>query len=155
MELPPKRVEEFLYQRIPLAKAINCQVIESSNKHITLLVPKFANTVRDDDFSDLCAVTLCKLAAWTFLQVALQRLDYSPLLSLDKASWSKKREIDSNAESVTATCQLPKDKEWQQFLRMLSRKARATAYMNATISDELGETATLSCQYSARDLDPT
>ena len=154
MDLPQKRVEEFLHQRIPLAKALNCQVTEASDKAITLSAPKFVNTVADADFSDLSAISLCHLATWTFLQVSLQRLNYKPLIAAQKVVLTKSREIDVNAKEIQAVCQLPGDKEWQQFLRMLSRKARASLAIAATLSDELGETATLTCEYDARDLDP-
>lgn len=154
MELPQKRVEEFLHQRIPLSKAINCQVVDSSDKAITLSIPKFVNTVTDEAFSDLSALTLGKLVSWAFLQISLQRLNYKPLTTASKVVFAKHREIDRNANTLTAHCQIPSDKEWQQFLRMLSRKARANVTVVASISDELGETATLTCDYDTRDLDP-
>ena len=154
MELSPVRVENFLHHRIPLAKSLKCEVLEVSNKRLALTLPKFANSMSDDDFSDLAALTLCKLASWTFLQVSLQRLNYKPYTTLTHATWSKKREIDSKSDSISAMCSLPGDKEWQQFLRMLSRKARASAHITAILSDKLGELATLTCEYDSRDLDP-
>lgn len=155
MDLPLKRVEEFLHTRIPLSKAIGCQALQATDKTITLSAPKIGNTILDQDFSDLSALTLCKLASWTFLQVSLQRLDYRPYTSLRHSEFSKTREIDTNSPTISATCQLPSDKEWQQFLRMLSRKARAKIKLQAHLSDTLGETATLTCEYDTRDLDPT
>ncbi len=154
MDLPLKRVEDFLHQKIPLAKVLNCQITESSNRQLSLLVPRFVNTVEDNDFSDLCVVTICQLSAWTFLQVALLRLDYKPLLSLEQVSWKRKRALDPSSNALTATCSQPNDKEWQQFLRMLSRKARGQANLTAILSDELGELAVLNCEYMVRDLDP-
>lgn len=154
MELSPLRVENFLHQRIPLAKALDCQVVEVTHKCLKLTVPKAANMMSDDDFSDVGAATLCQLASWAFLQVSLQRLNYKPYTTLSQASWSKRREIDSNSNTLSATCSLPGDKEWQQFLRMLSRKARASAHISAVLSDEMGELATLTCEYDTRDLDP-
>ncbi|MBK1879959.1 YiiD C-terminal domain-containing protein [Pelagicoccus mobilis] len=154
MELPLKRVEEFLHNRIPVSKAIDCQVVEASDKCLKLSASKIGNTVMDSEFSDLSGITLCKLSSWAFLQVSLQRLNYKPFTSLSHATFSKNREIDSNSSTLFATCCLPSDKEWQQFLRMLSRKARAKVSLVATLSDELGETATLTCEYDTRDLDP-
>lgn len=154
MELPLKRVEEFLHNRIPVSKAISCEVIEASDKTLKLSAPKIGNTVMDEDFSDLSGLTLCKLASWAFLQVSLQRLNYKPFTSLSHAGLTKSREIDSNSSTIFATCSLPSDKEWQQFLRMLSRKARAKVSLVTTLSDELGETSTLTCEYDTRDLDP-
>ncbi len=154
MDLPTKRVEEFLHQRIPLSKTLNCQVMTVSDKHLRLSFPKFANTVEGEAYSDVAATALCQLTGWTFLQVSLQRLDYKPLISQTKSSWQKRREIDSNSGTVYAECELPEDKPWQQFLRMLSRKARARVTIETTLKDELGETATLTLEYEARDLDP-
>lgn len=154
MDLPPKRVEEFLHQRIPIAKAINCQVLDASDKCLTLALPKFVNTVADEEYSDLSLVTLCKLSSWAFLQVSLQRLDFRPLTSLSHAAFSKRREIDPNTHSIRSTCCLPGEREWQQFLRMLSRKARARVCLMATLSDDLGDTSALTCEYDTRDLDP-
>ncbi|EDY81816.1 hypothetical protein VDG1235_1434 [Verrucomicrobiia bacterium DG1235] len=154
MDLPLKRVEEFLHTRIPLSKAINCQVIEATDKSLKISVPKFANTVMDEGFSDLSGLNLCNLASWAFLQVSLQRLNYKPFTTLSQANYSKKREVDSNSPTISATCSLPPDKEWQQFLRMLSRKARATVTLETVLSDELGDTSKLTCEYDTRDLDP-
>ena len=154
MDLPPKRVEDFLHQRIPLAKVLNCQVVESNHRQLSILAPKFVNTVEDNDFSDLCSINLCQLAVWTFLQVALLRLDYKPFMHLEQAIWKKRRAIDSNSNALTAVCAQPSDKEWQQFLRMLSRKARGRANLEATLCDDLGEIATLTCEFNVRDLDP-
>lgn len=154
MELPVKKVEEFLHTRIPFSKAINTQVIEASDKSLSLSVPKFVNTVTDESFSDVSTVALCELAAWAFLQVSLQRLDYKPFTPLSTSSFKKMREIDSNSQRIVATCTLPADKEWQQFLRMLSRKARARVTLQTTLADDLGDTAVLTSEYDARDLDP-
>ncbi len=154
MELPLKRVEEFLHTRIPLSKAINCEVLEATDKSLKLSAPKFVNTVTDDGFSDTSVLNLCNLAVWAFLQISLQRLNYKPFTSLTQATLSKSREIDSNSHHIYATCTLPSDREWQQFLRMLSRKARAKVSLVATLSDELGETSKLTCEYDTRDLDP-
>ncbi|MBD5781819.1 YiiD C-terminal domain-containing protein [Pelagicoccus sp. NFK12] len=154
MELPLKRVEEFLHTRVPLSKAINCQVVEATDKALKLSAPKFVNTVTDDGFSDTSVLNLCNLASWAFLQISLQRLNYKPFTSLTQANLSKNREIDSNSGNIYATCTLPGDKEWQQFLRMLSRKARAKVSLVTTLSDELGETSKLTCEYDTRDLDP-
>ncbi|MDQ8201671.1 YiiD C-terminal domain-containing protein [Pelagicoccus sp. SDUM812003] len=154
MEIPLKRVEEFLNQRIPLSKALNCQVVEATDKTLRICVPKFVNTVADETFSDTASIDLCQLTTWTFLQISLQRLNYKPLTTLCAAQWAKGREIDSNSKTITASCSLPPDREWQQFLRMLSRKARARVTVVATLSDELSETATFTCEYDTRDLDP-
>ena len=154
MDLPLKRVEEILYQRIPLAKALNCQIVESTNRGITLRVPKFVNTVQDHDFSEACAICLGKLAAWTFLDLALQRLDYKPWVTLSQAHWKKLRSLNPEATVLSAHCPLPDDKQWQQFLRMLSRKAEATVQLRSIISDDQGDVSTLTCEYIAQDLDP-
>lgn len=155
MDLPLKRVEEFLHTRVPLSKAINCQVVEASDKALKLSAPKFVNTVADEGFSDTSVLNLCNLASWAFIQISLQRLNYKPFTSLTQANLEKSREIDSNSSSIYATCTLPSDKEWQQFLRMLSRKSRAKVSLVTTLSDELGETSKLTCEYDARDLDPS
>ncbi len=154
MELPLKRVEEFLHTRIPLSKAISCQVVEATDKSLKLSAPKFVNTVTDDGFSDTSVLNLCNLASWAFLQISLQRLNYKPFTSLTQANLAKNREIDSNSNLIFATCTLPGDKEWQQFLRMLSRKARAKVCLVSSLCDELGETSKLTCEYDTRDLDP-
>ncbi|MDQ8186091.1 YiiD C-terminal domain-containing protein [Pelagicoccus sp. SDUM812002] len=154
MELPLNRVEEFLHTRIPLSKAINCQVVEATDKSLKLSAPKFVNTVTDDGFSDTCVLNLCNLASWAFLHISLQRLNYKPFTSLTQANLGKTREIDSNSNHIYATCSLPSDKEWQQFLRMLSRKARAKISLVTILSDKLGETSKLTCEYDTRDLDP-
>lgn len=154
MELPLNRVEEFLHTRIPFSKAINCQVVEANDKYLKLSTPKFVNTVVDQKFSDTTVLNLCHLASWAFLQISLQRLNYKPHTGLTQANLSKSREIDSNSPTIYATCSLPGDKEWQQCLRMLTRKARAKVNLSTVLSDELGDTATLLCEYDARDLDP-
>lgn len=153
MELPLRRVEEFLHNRIPLSKTINCKVEEATHKTLVLSAPKFANTVSDVRFSDSSVFNLCNLASWAFLHISLQRLNYKPFTSLTSYSLTKTREIDSNSPSIYATCTLPSEKDWQQFLRMLSRKSRAKINLIATLSDKLGATSVLTSEYDTRDLD--
>ncbi|MBC2606828.1 YiiD C-terminal domain-containing protein [Pelagicoccus albus] len=155
MELPIKRIEEFLHNRIPVSRTIDCRVVEADGKSLKLSLPKISPNLKDEDFSDLSGLTLCQLTAWAYLQVTLQRLNYKPFTSLTSCSFKKNREIDSNSSTIFASCTVPCDKEWQQFLRMLSRKARAKVSLEVNLSDELGETATLTCEYDTRDLDPS
>ncbi len=153
MELLNKRVEEFMHQRIPLSKAMNCKVLECNNNSITLNAPKFANTVEGDHLYGGSFLSLGLLAAWTLLHVSLRRLDYEPLAKLLKAEWKTLPEYNELGESITAKSQLPSDKEWQQFLRMLSRKARSKLTLETKLLEGDACLAVLSCDYQAIDLD--
>ncbi|MEM9160368.1 MAG: YiiD C-terminal domain-containing protein [Verrucomicrobiota bacterium] len=153
MELPLKRVEEFLHQRIPLSKAMNCQVQECAKNSITLFVPKFANTVENDRFFYGGLSTLGTLNAWTLAQVALRRLDYEPDIRLLKADWKFNQEPSVEATEIRSICKLPSDKEWQQCLRMLSRKAQANITLKSDILEENKRIATVTCEFQATDLD--
>lgn len=153
MELPPKKIEEYLHQRIPLSKALNSQIVGSNHKSISLRVPKFVNTVEENALSDLTSICIGKLAAWTLLQITLRRLDYKPLMRLQQVAWKSTREISIDADELVAICTLPADKEWQQFLRMLSRKAVSTVSIATIIQDNSGDLGTLTCEYNTRDLD--
>lgn len=139
---------------IPLAKTLNVQVVESSHRHVVLKAPRFTNTVEGSRFSDLAASNIGQLASWTLLQVALRQLDYQPDLQLNKLDWKCDRPQGDTSDGVTATCELPGDKEWQQCLRMLTRKAQSTAQLETALSDGNGTFATLTSEYLAYDLDP-
>ncbi len=153
MELLNKRVEEFLHQRIPLSKAINCQVIDCNNKSITLYAPKFANTVEGDTLYGGSILSLGLMAAWALLHISLHRLDYEPLARLQRADWKTQPEYNELGTSITAKCSLPSDKEWQQFLRMLSRRAKSKLTLESRIVNDETILATLSCEYQTIDLD--
>jgi len=152
MDIPLNRVEEFLHQRIPLAKAMNCKVIESSRSSLSIQAPRFANTVEGETLFGGSMMTVGVFASWTLLQIALRRLDYLPDAQLQKSKWRLISSPVSHSSKFIALCSLPSDKEWQQFLRMLSRKGNALISLNVSLKDE-HEMATLSCEYETRDLD--
>lgn len=153
MELPLQRVEEFLHNRIPLSKALNCQVIECSNNAISIRVPKFTNTVEGDQLFPGSAMAVSSLTAWTLLQITLRKLDYLPEIKLVKATWKGDEDADLESSGLAAHCNLPCDKEWQQFLRMLSRKAEANISLVTTTNGSVNGIGTFTCEFEARDLD--
>ena len=153
MELPLRRVEEFLHQRIPLSKAMNCQVQECTKNSIALFVPKFANTVEHDRFFYGSLSTLGIFSSWTLAQVALRRLDYEPDIYLSKSDWRFNQAPSEEATEIRSISKLPSDKEWQQCLRMLSRKAQASITLKADILEENKRIGTLTCEFHATDLD--
>lgn len=153
MDLPIQRVEEFLHNRIPLSKALNCQIIECNNSSISVRVPKFTNTVEGEQLFPGSAMAVSSLTAWTLLQVTLRKLDYLPDIKLVKASWKGSDDPDLESSGLAARCKLPCDKEWQQFLRMLSRKAQASISLVTTTNGSNNEIGTFTCEFEARDLD--
>lgn len=153
MELPLKRVEEFLHQRIPLSKALNCTVEACSNDSLSLSFPKFANTIEQDRYFDGCLSLLGALAAWTLAQVTLRRLDYEPATRIVRSEWISLQPAVYEMTTIRAVCSLPGDREWQQFLRMLSRKAVATVALQCSLENEAGLVAKLTCELEAHDLD--
>lgn len=153
MEIPLQRVEEFLHQRIPLSKAMNCQVIECTNDSIAIRAPKFANTVEGESLFSGSVITLASLSAWTLLQVSLRRLDYVPEIDLVKSKWIREDDPELDSDGFAARCSLPEDKEWQQFLRMLSRKSQANVTLSIESSGAHRAIGTLTCEFEARDLD--
>jgi len=152
MDIPLQRVEEFLHQRIPLAKAMNCKVIDSTRDTISIGAPRFANTVEGETLFGGSMMTVGVFASWTLLQIALRRLDYLPDAQLYKSKWSLISSPVPTSSEFVARCALPSDKEWQQFLRMLSRKGSSTVVLNISLEDEF-EIANLTCEYETRDLD--
>ena len=152
MDIPTQRVEEFLHQRIPLAKAMNCRVIDSTHDAMSINTPRFANTVEGQTLFAGSIMTVGVFASWTLLQIALRRLDYLPITQLINSKWSIISSPVSASSEFNAHCSLPSDKEWQQFLRMLSRKGSATVALNVSLEDK-SKIATLTCEYEARDLD--
>jgi len=151
MDIPIQRVEEFLHQRIPLAKAMNCQVKESTREEIVLSAPRFANTVEGETLFGGSMMAVAAFASWTLLQISLRRLDYLPDAQLSRSKWSMAAAPAAGSIEFMARC-LPPDKEWQQFLRMLSRKGEATVALEVRLENDL-QLATLSCEYETRDLD--
>ncbi|MCH6255421.1 YiiD C-terminal domain-containing protein [Puniceicoccaceae bacterium K14] len=153
MELPLQRVEEFLHNRIPLSKALNCQILECRNSSISIRVPKFTNTVEGEQLFPGSAMAVSSLTAWTLLQVALRKLDYLPDIKLIKANWQASEDPDLESSGLAAHCNLPYDKEWQQFLRMLSRKAEATISLVTKTNGSSNGIGTFTCEFEVRDLD--
>lgn len=152
MDIPTQRVEEFLHQRIPLAKAMNCRVIDSTRDAMSINTPRFANTVEGESLFAGSIMTVGVFASWTLLQVALRRLDYLPETLLMNSKWNIITSPISASTEFIARCSLPSDKEWQQFLRMLSRKGSASVVLKVSLEDEY-KIANLTCEYKTRDLD--
>ena len=120
-------IQAYLYQHIPLSKAMEVGVIEVTNNLVILAAPLQPNINHHLTVFGGSASALAILSAWTLINFRLKNENFNSRLVIQKNTMSYDKPITGNFRAV---CCLPKDKSWEKFIKILQRKkkSRITAY---------------------------
>src|SRR5260221_6536132 len=124
-----KQLEAYLYQNIPITKALGIQVEDASLDKVVLFAP-FANNINHKKTvfgGSLHAVAT--MACWTLLYVNLKKLrDLHVEIVITESDVRYLAPIDDDFKAVSV---LPEEAEMARFIQMLRLKGKARIRLSA------------------------
>jgi thioesterase domain-containing protein len=126
-----KQIEAYLYEHIPISKAIGVKV-DYASPHKVILSAPFANNINHKQTvfgGSLHAVAT--LACWSLLHLNLKD-ERNPQIQIviTKSEINYYAPVDSDFE---VECLIPDNSAWQRFLKVLHLKGKARIQLSARI----------------------
>jgi thioesterase domain-containing protein len=115
-------LQDYLYEKIPLSKAIGIQVQEISAEGITLSAPLAPNINHTGTAFAGSASAVALLSAWSLLFVGLDNEGIKGRGVVQKNSMTYELPITGR---FTASAAAPDVASWQKFINTLRKKKRA------------------------------
>jgi thioesterase domain-containing protein len=127
----PLEIEAFLHERIPLTRALGCQVIAADRGGVRLRAPLAPNVnVHGTAFAgSLASVSL--LAGWIWVVLALRDGGDEATVVVRRCEVTYLAPID---EALEAHCAPPESAAWQLFSDRLRERGSARLTLEATVS---------------------
>ena len=118
----PQTIQAYLYEQIPLSKAIAVQVVEVTNDLVILAAPLEPNINHRSTVFGGSASTLAILSAWTLVNFRLKSEGIKTRLVIQKNTMSYDKPITNDFEAI---CSLPDRQAWSKFTNILQRKKKS------------------------------
>jgi len=134
-----RELEQYLYEAIPLSKAMGVQVRKSNAEHVVLAAPLNPNINHQSTVFGGSASAVAILAAWSLLHVRLKQAGMRVGLVIQQNTMKFERPIIGKFLASSAVIDLP---AWDRFQEMLRRKRRARISIRVTIrchGEDVGE----------------
>lgn len=112
----------YLHTHIPLAAAMQVEVLQASPEFIALSAPLAPNINHRGTAFGGSIATLATLAGWSLLRVRLDDFQPLPHLVIQRSSIDYLRPIEG---SFTAQVAYPTEFDWNDFLLRLTDKGKA------------------------------
>lgn len=146
--MSPASLEHYLYDHIPLSKAIQVSVIEVGDEALILKAPLQPNINHRDTVFGGSASALAILAAWSLLHRRLRSEGFHSRLVIQRNTMEYERPIPGE---FTARASLHPQAEWASFLRMLTRKGKARITVIAVLEHRGQRVGCFSGEFVALD----
>jgi len=114
-------VRDYLYQHIPLSKAMQARVLEANSELVRLGAPLAPNINHRDTVFGGSASALAILAAWTILYVRLKEAGFNSRVVIQRNEMHYDKPIPGDFEAVATV----DEQDWQRFIKTLQRRKRA------------------------------
>lgn len=115
-----RELVKYLYEHIPLTKAMGVEVIESGGTLLTLAAPIGPNINHRETVFGGSASALCILSAWSLIHCRLQgHPELVPRIVIQRNSMEYFKPV---LGEFRATCQLGSEKDWNFLIKCLKRK---------------------------------
>jgi thioesterase domain-containing protein len=126
----PSDLEQYLYEKIPLSRAIQISAIEVNEGSVCLRAPLAPNMNHRATVFGGSAVAVAILSAWSLLHVRLHALRAGASIVIQRHSMSYDRPMHGDFDA-RATLAAPE--EWPRFVRTLQRWGKARICVNAVL----------------------
>jgi thioesterase domain-containing protein len=141
MDLSMKRgeLEQYLYESIPLSKAMGVRVRKSNAEHVVLSAPLIPNRNHQSTVFGGSASAVAILAAWSLLHLRLKQAGLQVRLVIRQNTMKYERPIAGKFLASSSVDDLP---AWGRFQEMLKRKHRARISIKVRIrchGEDVGE----------------
>ena len=123
-----KTIQAYLYEQIPLSRAIAVQVLEVTNNSVILAAPLQPNINHRSTVFGGSASALAILSAWTLVNFRLRNEGIKTRLVIQKNTMSYDKPITSDFEAV---CSFENQEIWTRFVKILQRKKKSRITVNS------------------------
>lgn len=117
-----EEMQQYLYEHIPITRAMGVEVCELSLHQATLFAPLAPNINHRDTVFGGSASTLAILSAWVLLHVRLREDAVPSRLVIQHNTMNYTKPI---AGDFYAVCHYDNDPAWERFKAILERRHRA------------------------------
>lgn len=123
-------LEQYLHDHIPLSKAMEVSVIAANVGEVVLSAPLAPNINHRDTVFGGSASAVAILAAWSLLHIRLQSAGVPSRLVIQRNTMEYELPI---VGEFTARSSIVDDRDWQLFMRMLTRKGKARITVSSVL----------------------
>ena len=127
---PDKAVQTYLYEQIPLSKAIAVRVVEVTNNSVILSAPLQPNINHRSTVFGGSASALAILSAWTLVNFRLESERIETRLVIQNNTMSYDKPITSSFEAI---CTLNEPETWARFIKILQKKHKSRITVNSSL----------------------
>ena len=125
-----RAIQAYLYEQIPLSKAMKVRVMAASNDLVILTAPLQPNINHRATAFGGSASALAIISAWTLINFRLQSEGIYTRLVIQKNSMSYDKPIISDFEAVSS---FESAETWTRFIEMLHRKKKSRITLNSLL----------------------
>jgi len=124
-------LQAYLYEHIPLTKAMQVEVVRIEPDSVVLGAPLEPNINHRDTVFGGSASALAILSAWALLHTRLVKEGLESRLVIQRQMMSYERAI---AGAFTARSSLADPEDWSRFVSMVRRKGKGRIRANAELT---------------------
>lgn len=128
--MDPAEIKTYLYQHIPLSKAMAVEIVRADADKVILHAPLAPNINHRETVFGGSASALAILSAWTLLYVRLQQAGLHSRVVIQRNCVDYQHAIPADFEAHAA---IEDAKLWQRFVHILTRKQRARINVHADL----------------------
>ncbi|MEM9509579.1 MAG: YiiD C-terminal domain-containing protein [Cyanobacteria bacterium P01_E01_bin.35] len=122
MQQDNQAIQAYLYEQIPLSKAMQVQVIEVTNNSVILAAPLQPNINHRSTVFGGSASALAILSAWTLVNFRLRSEGINSRLVIQKNTMSYDQPITDDFDAI---CSMSDRQIWDRFIKILQRKQKS------------------------------
>jgi thioesterase domain-containing protein len=126
----PTDLEQYLYDNIPLSRAMQVAAIEVNEQSVRLSAPLTPNMNHRATVFGGSASALAILSAWSLLHVRLRDLSPGASIVIQRHSMNYQRPVYG---TFAACASLAAPDEWPRFIRILTRWGKARIAVNSLL----------------------
>ena len=128
--MEPKELQNYLYNHIPITKAMGVEVRESGFNKVVLCAPLAPNINHRDTVFGGSAATLAILSAWALMHIRLANEAVPPRLVIQQNTMDYSKPITGD---FFAVCDYADNSQWERFSGTLARRGRARITVPAVL----------------------
>ena len=132
-------IQTYLYEHIPLSKAMQIQVKEVESDRVILAAPLLPNINHRSTVFGGSASTLAILSSWTLINFRLRNEGFGSRLVIHKNTMNYDKPITSNFEAISNLTEI---ETWDRFIEILRRKQKSRITVNSWLrcdGEKVGE----------------
>jgi len=132
--MTPTELENYLREGIPLTRAMAISVVRADAETVLLQAPLAPNINQHGTMFGGSASAIAILAAWSLLHIRLHLAGRPAGIVIQRSTMDYLRPI--HGDVLARAAYPPETPEWDQFLRMLTRKGKGRLELAATLERE-------------------